>query len=132
MKYEATQLFVESAATLFTESLALSTEIGNRQQAAFCLVGFAGVAAAQGNMEQGARLLGAAQALMDEIGCHLQAADRRDYEGYLTTITVALNETSFALNYEEGRRMPLHEGVMYLMEVGLATSYPGATEAERF
>src|SRR5205823_4155980 len=69
-----------AARSLYEESLAIGRELGDKLGIAICLVGLGGVAAGMGQAQRGARLLGAADALLEAISVVLHADDRRVYE----------------------------------------------------
>ncbi|HEY1011053.1 MAG TPA: tetratricopeptide repeat protein [Herpetosiphonaceae bacterium] len=83
-----------SARQLFAAGLEMFRELEDKSGVASCLAGVAGIlgrADAADSRLRGARLLGAAEALLDALGAPLDAADRQDYEQ-----TVALLERSLA------------------------------------
>jgi tetratricopeptide repeat protein len=57
----------ERARDLFEEGLAVSVKLGNEADVVHCLEGLASVAAAEGSTVRGARLWGAAEALLEKI-----------------------------------------------------------------
>jgi hypothetical protein len=57
----------ERARDLFEEGLAVSVKLGNEADVVYCLEGLASVAAAEGSTVRGARLWGAAEALLEKI-----------------------------------------------------------------
>ena len=92
-------------ATSFEDSLALYREVGNEDGIAYCLAGLAGVAGAEGQPERAARLLGAAEALLEASGTHLIAADRAEYDHNVATVRAQLDEAAFAAAWAEGRAL---------------------------
>ena len=63
------------ALALFREALFIQYKMGNRGGIAECLMGLAGVFAQQGQVQTGARLLGAAEALRVKVGSSLWPAN---------------------------------------------------------
>src|SRR5690606_20170706 len=99
----------DRARALYGESLRLRQELGDKEGIAYCLEGFAGVAAAQADSEEearrGARLLGAAEALREAIGAPLFQPEVPRYERVAATLRAALDEATFAAAWAEGRSM---------------------------
>ncbi|MFL5734618.1 MAG: tetratricopeptide repeat protein [Chloroflexia bacterium] len=113
------------AAATFAESLALFREAGARMGIAMCLAGLAGVAASrasagngagQGYAERAARLFGAAEAFLEQVGAHLQAADLADYEQNLAAVRTHLPERKFSAARQEGRAMTAEQAIAYALE----------------
>jgi predicted ATPase len=103
------------AAALFEESLHLYRELGYRPGVAACLAGLAGIAPTE-QPERAARLLGAAQALMDTTDVVIGPDDRVDVEHDLPTVRAQLGETSFAAAWAEGRAMTLEQAITYALK----------------
>jgi predicted ATPase/DNA-binding SARP family transcriptional activator len=99
----------QRAGELLTESLALVRASGRghggEQDAAWCFVGLAGVAAQRGQTERAARLLGAAGAIMYvRIGDWPRPFDT-DREAIESAMRDQLGEKSFASAWEEARAL---------------------------
>jgi hypothetical protein len=72
----------------------------------------AGLALATGLPQRAARLLGAADALLDAEGLHRHAMDHRaEYERRIAAARAALGEEAFAGAWSEGRTMTLDQAV---------------------
>jgi predicted ATPase/DNA-binding SARP family transcriptional activator len=95
----------------FRESLHLFQDLADRKGTAECLMGLAGVAGAQGDREQAARLFGAAEALREVVGATLWPANRLEYERNLTNLRAQLDEALFAQAWAEGRAMTLEAAI---------------------
>jgi predicted ATPase len=95
----------------FQESLAMFRKFGNKRGIAECLAGIAGLWGEQGNADQGARLLSAAQSLLSASGATWWPADRVEYERNLETIRGALEEEAYQTAWEAGRTMDLEEAI---------------------
>jgi len=93
------------AAAFFEESLIRYRELKDKNGIAFCLAGLAGLAGAEGQPERAARLLGAAEALLEATGARLIAADRAEYDHNVTAVRAQLDEAAFAAARAEGRAM---------------------------
>jgi predicted ATPase/class 3 adenylate cyclase len=99
------------AAALFAESLGLFRELGDKRGLAACLAGMGGVAAARGRAAQGARLLGAADALLKAINAHLPPTDRAEITHNVAVARHQLDEEAFERAWSRGRAMSLEEAV---------------------
>jgi predicted ATPase len=109
------------AATFFEESLIRYRELKDKNGIAFCLAGLAGLAGAEGQPERAARLLGAAEALLEATGARLIAADRAEYDHNVAVVRAQLDEAAFAAARAEGRAMATddwEQAVAYALGVG--------------
>jgi predicted ATPase/class 3 adenylate cyclase len=106
----------ESAHQRYHESLALFSQMGYRRNIAACLVGLARVAEGRAESERSARLLGAAQALVEAIGARLGVVDRTEQERCEAAVRAALGEEAFAAARAEGRSMTLQQAVEYALQ----------------
>ena len=80
------------SAELFREGLALSCELGDKEGAAGCLEGMAAIAAIEGQPERAARLLGAAEALLEAAGAAVSPPYRWIYERDLDAARSLIDE----------------------------------------
>jgi non-specific serine/threonine protein kinase len=71
---------LSDAEARFRESVAYATAAGDLEDLAWCLEGFAGLAAERGHGEQAAVLLGAAGALLNEMGADFKPFERQLHE----------------------------------------------------
>jgi hypothetical protein len=69
------------------------------------------LAEAESVPERAARLLGAAQALREQLGAPMPPVERPDYERFVTAIRTALGEGAFNHAWSEGKRVPLDEAI---------------------
>ncbi len=99
------------ARSFYAEGLAIRRELGDKRGIAYSLEGFAGLTIAQGQPEQAARLLGAADTLREAIGVPLPPADRAEYERTIAAARSRLGEAAFAAAWAEGRVMTLEQAV---------------------
>ena len=105
------------AARYFKDALVLTYEVSDLTNAAYCLQGLAAVAEAQGKLRRTARLLGAAEALLEAVGTHLYA--QMDHELYRRVADAArerLGEPAWTAARGEGRAMSFDEAVAYARE----------------
>jgi hypothetical protein len=80
-----------------------------------CLLGLAGVAGATGQPERAARLFGAAETLLEQIGAPLQAADLADYERNLAAVRSRLTERRFTAARQDGHAMASEQAIAYAL-----------------
>jgi predicted ATPase/DNA-binding XRE family transcriptional regulator len=107
----------ERANAYFLDALVLTFEVSDMTNAAYCLQGLAAVAGAQGEQVHAARLLGAAEALIEAAGTHLYA--QMDHELYKRVADAAreqLGERAWTAAHREGRAMSFEEAVSYVRE----------------
>jgi ATP/maltotriose-dependent transcriptional regulator MalT len=95
----------------FRESAALFKELGDYLFAGTCLDGLAGVALALQRPELAARLLGAAQSLLEGISAARNPTTGADYERYVAGARAALGDAALADAFASGRCMPLAEAL---------------------
>lgn len=96
---------MEKAAPLFVESLDLALASGDMAQSALAVAGFAYLANSQREGTKAARLLGAGQGWLAEMGQTLQPSDRTDFEWIVETVRRALGIEAFERARAEGRAM---------------------------
>ena len=118
----------ERAHAHFLDALVLTFEVSDMTNAAYCLQGLAAVAGAQGEQVRAARLLGAAEALLEAAGTHLYAQmDHEFYERVADAAREQLGEQAWTQAHSEGRAMSFEEAVEYVREGDEAL--PTRTEA---
>jgi len=83
---------------------------------AYCLEGAAGFAVAAGRPDRAARLLGAAEALLDSLGIPFQGEEEESYLKTLDAIAEALDEDSREAGRAAGRNEALDEIVAEALE----------------
>ncbi|MFL5807791.1 MAG: LuxR C-terminal-related transcriptional regulator [Roseiflexaceae bacterium] len=110
----------ERAATLFEEGLLLQRELKHKTAIFYGLMGMLGVAGVRGHPARVAKLMGASEALREEIGLSVTplADARYDYAGYLATARAGLGETAFDAAWAEGRAMTPEEAIEYALSKG--------------
>jgi len=114
-----------TARTLLEESLAIRRELGNKLGIAVCLAGLGGVAAGMGQAQArlqtrvqaqwGARLLGAAEALLEAMSAVLEADDRIVYEQGKASARAQLSAEEFEKAWVEGRAMSMEQAIEYAL-----------------
>jgi predicted ATPase/transcriptional regulator with XRE-family HTH domain len=99
------------AASFYAESLEMATDLNFTHLVASSLLGLAGVAAATGRSESGARLLGAAEGLAASLGAPLFPRDQPVRDRCLTALAMGLGEEQLAAARETGRTMRVERAV---------------------
>jgi len=105
----------DKAKDLFKESLEVFRENRDRDGVANCLAGLAGVLGVAGKSEQAARLLGAAELILESIGS-LEPADQIDFDYYVVIMRKQLDGGAFEEAWGEGRAMTLEQAIKYALE----------------
>jgi predicted ATPase/class 3 adenylate cyclase len=108
----------DAARSFFLESVTLTRKLGDKANMACCLEGLAGVYAMQGQPEDGARFLGAAEAVRKAINSPIQSGERTDYDRSLAAVRGALDKATFARAWNEGAAMAVEEAVEYALSRG--------------
>lgn len=106
---------LQRAMTLFREALLMAEALGYQQSIALALVGLAGVAASFGVADRAARLLGAADRMLDEIGAKLWPADRLAYDHNVAAARAELTDAEFQRQHELGGAMTTQEAADYAL-----------------
>jgi ATP/maltotriose-dependent transcriptional regulator MalT len=121
------------AAEMFKESLSLYHEQGDKQGIAMCLVGISGTLTTQPGMrnEYAAQLLGAAQAMFEDIGAYLWRADRIEYDRCMAAARQGLSEQAFEAALSEGRAMTPDQAVALAREGASLSNEPAAAGSTR-
>jgi hypothetical protein len=105
----------EQCAAYYRESLALRRERGDRFAIAQSLEDFAGLAGRQDLHERAAWLLGAADALCQELGKRLPVAVAEEYERTTQRARTVLEDAAFAAAWEVGRAALLEQAIEYAL-----------------
>jgi predicted ATPase/DNA-binding SARP family transcriptional activator len=93
---------------------AMSKQVGT----AGCLRAFASLAAAQGQMERAARLLGAAEALHEAMEFSIPPEHREQYARNVARVQAALGERAFACARDAGRALTPEQAVSLALNGG--------------
>jgi hypothetical protein len=97
----------EPARCAYQEGLALSQELKGRRGMAWCLECLAEVAVTEGQPERGARLMGAAEGLIEAIGASWPPTHAAGRERALAALRTALGEEAAAAALAESRARSL-------------------------
>jgi tetratricopeptide (TPR) repeat protein len=108
---------------LFRQGLVIGRDRGGIMDISLSLIGLAGnlgaVAEQQGNqmpLKRAARLLGAADTLLETMGTHLQSIDRLDHDRIRAAVGAALGEEAFGAAIAEGRALALEQAITCALE----------------
>ena len=99
------------AAERYRESLTIYRELDDTIGTAYCLSGLAGVAGRVGEHERAARLYGAGEAILEEIGHVPHAAMRERQERLVAEAQVACGDVAFLAAWEAGNALSVQDAV---------------------
>ncbi|HEU5102309.1 MAG TPA: tetratricopeptide repeat protein, partial [Roseiflexaceae bacterium] len=121
------------ALVLYQESVALARRLEWREGIARCLVGIGGVASAVGQAERAARLLSAAETLLNSIGLSVAVWPevRAGFDRYVAAARAQLSEEAFAAAWAAGRVMPLEQVIAEALEWSAAPTNPAGMPQPR-
>lgn len=108
---------LERAESTLQEGLTLWKALGERRNIAECLEALAGLAAARMQVEQAARLWGAAEALREAVGAPLSPVERPQHERHLAKAQSTGDAGAFAAAWAEGRSMSLDDAVEHARQL---------------
>lgn len=104
------------AQAIHVQCLTLAREMDDRRIIALTLEKLAGVAAGQGRGERAARLLGAAEALREEIRVQVEFIDRGDYDRIVAETRACMERETLSDAWAEGRAMNLERAIKYALD----------------
>ncbi len=96
---------VTGAFERYKEALALAHSLEDRETVAYALAGLAGVAGEAGDFQRAARLLGAAEALLEKIGAALEQSERDLMDADADAARTTLGEERFGAAWSAGRAL---------------------------
>lgn len=96
---------LEEARALGREALDTAVEIDHALTLPYCVVNLAGVAAARGDHELAARVLGAGDALLEAAGMVLNPGTAKEYRRHRAGVEAALGADRFESAYKAGRAL---------------------------
>ncbi len=109
----------QRAATLFRESLILAYQLDYESGIALALIGMAGLVGADAqeveSAQRAARLLGAADALLERNAIQLEVTDLADYQRNVAMVRAKLDEIAFTAAWMEGQAMTLAQAIDYAL-----------------
>ena len=91
------------AGAMFDETLAIAQRNGDQLMVAYARLGQALLASRSGDAQAAATLHGAADAIHDKLGTHLDSLESRLRDADLTRLRAALGDTAFQSAYNAGR-----------------------------
>jgi len=97
------------AVAFLRDSLRTSTELRERDDTVAWALELLGAALSELDPERAVRLLGAAEALREELGVRLEGIELEPHERALAALRTTLNDDAIASAWVVGRRCPLHE-----------------------
>jgi predicted ATPase/DNA-binding SARP family transcriptional activator/DNA-binding CsgD family transcriptional regulator len=100
---------------LCKESLDLARQVGYTHGITFILHVLAASAGSQGPPVRSARLWGAAESLLDNLGGSLGPAERHFYGPYIAAARAQMDHRAWEAAWAEGRAMSLEEAVEYVL-----------------
>ena len=95
----------DEASASFEEAFALARELGYQEALAYALEGLAALLAARGEPVRAARMVGAAELLLEKLGASLDRAAQELHERTLDLARVDLSEELLAAHLREGRSL---------------------------
>jgi tetratricopeptide (TPR) repeat protein len=104
------------AKALYTECLLLDKQMGEYQQLAECLIGFAGIAIAEKRFERAAQLLGAAETEVQARRSPLENFDQAELKRLMTVLREKLGDADFDELANEGRAMTMEQAIAFALE----------------
>jgi tetratricopeptide (TPR) repeat protein len=104
----------DEAAGLLESSLRIAADRQDKELIFWCLVGFAEVAAQRDDLDRAARLLGAADALRDEMGYGVQPLERKQRSRIAAVLN--WNEPELAEAKSNGYAWALEDAVAYALD----------------
>jgi len=110
----------QRARELFEEGLKLSRSLGAKHYIAFCLYAAAALASAQGQPVHSARLWGAGESVMEDIGTQPNPVERYHYGPYIDAARALLGEAAWEAAFAEGMAMSAQEAVEYALSEEVA------------
>jgi hypothetical protein len=105
-----------SASATYKEGLELHRELGNKRGVSTALLGLGLIAVSTGQIEMGVRLLGATEALIEEVGIILENEERSPYDRALSTASKQLGEEVFSRAWREGHGMSMEQAIEYALQ----------------
>jgi tetratricopeptide (TPR) repeat protein len=106
----------ETARRAYQEALSLGQELQDRRGMAWCLECLEEVAAAEQQPQRAARLMGAAEGLLESLGASWPPTYVAGRERSKAVICAAIGEEAFSTVWAEGRAMGLEQAVGYALE----------------
>jgi len=100
----------------YTESLSQNQDTADPLGVTACLAGFAAVAAAQGQFQRAAQLMGAVETQLASLGIRLLYMDKMEYDRNLAVLQTNLDERTLKKFWGKGNSMSLEETIRFALE----------------
>ena len=107
---------IEDARPLYRRVIREWQDLGRRAAVANIVENFAFMARVEGQTERASRLLGAAEAIRDEINMDMTPWEREEYEREVTALRETLPAGTLAAEWAVGRAMTLDEAVDFAIQ----------------
>lgn len=104
--------------SLCQEALTISQELNSKYSISFCLEGVAGGLVLRERYQPAVKLFGAAAALRDNIGLHLNAVNAHSVEIMIQPARCVLSVDGFTSAWSEGAAMALAQAIEYALDQG--------------
>jgi non-specific serine/threonine protein kinase len=108
----------QSAKELYSEGLQVGEQVDDHSQVAECLIGFAGIAAADRAFDHAVRLLGATETNLRERALPLEHFDQVELERLAMFLRKELGEREFAKARNEGRALTMEQAIELALRAG--------------
>lgn len=106
----------ERARDLGRQGLQVARAMSNRLELAKALATLAGAIGASGQPQQAARLFGASERALENMGAFHQLNDEREIDGMVAAVRVQLDEATFQALWSEGRELTLEQAVARVLD----------------
>ena len=107
---------IERAKACFRESLEIARDWAGEPDVVLGIGGFAGVAAASGQPERAARLLGVVDTMLPVVGYVLEPPDRADYDRIVSETRAQLDDARFQYAWAAGQQLSLEDAMQYALD----------------
>jgi ATP/maltotriose-dependent transcriptional regulator MalT len=120
----------QKAQMRYEEGLILARDLGEKLLIGDCLAGLGGLAASAEQWERSARLIGAAEALLQEAGgSAMWAVDRVELERSKSAARTHLGEAAWGSAWAEGQAAAMEDAIRFALEnVPLPTPEPASAQ----
>ena len=100
----------------FVKGMTILRELKEENGVAACLAGLGATALAQGLSDRAARLLGAADAILERSGTFLESIDLIEFQKALSSTKLQLGEERFSAEQSIGKSLSLDQAYAYCLE----------------
>ena len=106
---------LQGARDYLTNGLRITRELGDRGQIVFGLWSFSQLNAKDGNYELATRLLGASDALRDEIGSTLSSSALEEHAELCETLNKAMGQEAYEQAFNTGQKLNWDDAVALVL-----------------